>query len=227
MIAPAFLSSRVSMTIMLETTSVALATFFATIGPIDVAIVFAALTAQMNARHRLLMALRGVLLAWSILTLFFLIGEPLLRSFGISLPALRTAGGILLLLIAIDMVFARSSGATSATDQETQEATTRKDISVFPLATPLIAGPGTIGSVILLNANAEGNLSQQLCVYGALLADLSFTFFCLITAGQIQKLLGLTGMFVISRLFGVLLAGLAVQFIFDGILESGLLLKNK
>ncbi len=208
---------------MLETTTVALAAFFATIGPIDVAIVFAALTAQLNSRHRLLMALRGIFLAWAILTLFFLIGEPLLRSFGISLAALRTAGGILLLLISIDMVFARSSGATSTTDQETQEAATRKDISVFPLATPLIAGPGTIGSVILLTADAEGVFMQQLCVYGALLAILAFTFFCLITAGQIHKLLGLTGMFVISRLFGVLLSGLAVQFVFDGILESGLL----
>lgn len=94
------------------------------------------------------MALRATSLAWGILTLFFLIGEPLLRSFGISLAALRTASGILLLLIAIDMFFARSSGATSTTDQKTQEAVTRKDISVFPLATPLIAGPGTIGGVI-------------------------------------------------------------------------------
>ncbi|WP_235185960.1 MarC family protein [Methylomarinum vadi] len=215
--------SNAASTVMLETITVALATFFATIGPIDVAIVFAALTSQMNSRFRLLMALRATSLAWGILTLFFLIGEPLLRSFGISLAALRTAGGILLLLIAIDMVFARSSGATSTTDQETQEAVTRKDISVFPLATPLIAGPGTIGSVILLTANTEGVYLQQLAVYGALLAILAFTFFCLITAGQIHKLLGLTGMFVISRVFGVLLSGLAVQFIFDGIKESGLL----
>lgn len=208
---------------MLETTTVALATFFATIGPIDVAIVFAALTAHMNSRYRLIMALRGILLSWLILTLFFLIGEPLLRGFGISLAALKTAGGILLLLVAIDMVFARSSGATTTIEQETEEAANRKDISVFPLATPLIAGPATIGSVILLSANAGHMLSRQLCVYVALLAILAVTFFCLITAVQIQRLLGLTGMLVISRLFGVLLSGLAVQFIFDGILESGLL----
>lgn len=208
---------------MLETTTVALATFFAIIGPIDIAVVFAALTAQENSQHRLIMALRGTAIAWAILTLFFLSGEALLRSFGITLAALRTAGGILLLLIAIDMVFARSSGATSTTEQETLEALTRKDISVFPLATPLIAGPGAIGSVILLTANAEGAFYQQLCIYGALLTILIFTFFCLIMASQLQKLLGLTGMFVINRLFGVLLSALAVQFIFDGILESGLL----
>lgn len=208
---------------MLETTTVALATFFATIGPIDISIVFAALTAQESNKHRIIMAIRGITIAWAILTLFFLCGEVLLRSFGISLAALRTAGGILLLLIAIDMVFVRSSGATSTTEQERREASTREDISVFPLATPLIAGPGAIGSVILLTANAEGAIYQQLYIYGALLTILIFTFCCLIMASQIQKLLGVTGMFVISRLFGVLLTALAVQFIFDGILESGLL----
>nr|WP_305910235.1 MarC family protein [Methylomarinum sp. Ch1-1]MDP4521348.1 MarC family protein [Methylomarinum sp. Ch1-1] len=187
------------------------------------AVAFAALTTESGGKYRLVMALRGTLIAWAILTLFFLAGESLLRSFGISLPALRTAGGILLLLVAIDMVFARSSGATSTTAQETLEAKMRKDISVFPLATPLIAGPATIGSVILLNANAEGDFYQQLCVYGALLAILAFTFLCLITASQIHKLLGVTGMYVIGRLFGVLLSALAVQFIFDGILQSGLL----
>ncbi len=207
---------------MLETITVALATFFATIGPIDIAFVFAALTGQANSRHRFVMALRGTLVAGAILTLFFLSGETLLRGFGISLAALRTAGGILLLLIAIDMVFARSSGAVTTTELETQEASTRKDISVFPLATPLIAGPASMGSTILLTVNTEGDLSQQLCVYGALLAVLLFTFICMITASQIHKLLGLTGMLVISRLFGVVLSGLAVQFIFDGILESGL-----
>jgi MarC family membrane protein len=208
---------------MMETTTVALATFFATIGPIDVAIVFAALTAEQTAKQRMILALRGVLIAWIILTLFFLFGEALLRSFGISLAALRTAGGILLLLIAIDMVFAHNSGATSTTDQENAEASMRKDIAVFPLATPLIAGPGAIGSVLLLTANTEGALTEQIYVYAALLTILLFSFICLITASQIQKILGLTGMFVISRIFGVLLSALAVQFIFDGILASGLI----
>lgn len=213
---------------MLETISAALATFFATIGPIDVAIAFAALTANCTSRQRLSMAVRGILIAWSVLTVFFFSGEMLLRSFGITLAAFRTAGGILLLLIAIDMVFVRSSGATSATAKETAEAATRQDISVVPLATPLIAGPGAIGSVILLTTNTKGDLYQQVFVYGALMAILVFTFCCLLTASQIQKWFGYTGMFVVSRLFGVVLSGLAVQFIFDGILESGLItpLKN-
>ncbi len=207
---------------MLETVTVALATFFATIGPIDISVVFAALTTQENHLFRRIMTIRGVLIAWAILSLFFLSGEVILRSFGITLAALRTAGGILLLLIAIDMVFARSSGATSAIETEKQEAAGRKDISVFPLATPLIAGPGAIGSVILLTANAEGDLYQQFCIYGALMLILILTLICLIMASQVQKLLGLTGMLVISRLFGVLLTALAVQFIFDGLSESKL-----
>lgn len=211
---------------MPETTTVALATFFATIGPIDVAIVFAALTAEQTTKQRMILALRGVVIAWGVLTLFFLFGDALLRSFGISLAALRTAGGILLLLIAIDMVFVHNSGATSTTEQENVEASLRKDIAVFPLATPLLAGPGAIGSVLLLTANTEGVLVEQVYVYVALFTILLFSFICLITASQIQKLLGLTGMFVISRIFGVLLSALAVQFIFDGISASGLIQKD-
>ncbi len=209
---------------MSETFSVALATFFATIGPIDVAAVYAALSSHMPHKQKMAIARRGMLMAWLILTLFFISGEQLLRSLGISLAALRTAGGILLLLIAIDMVFARSSGATSTTEDETQEAATRKDIAVFPLATPLIAGPGSIGATILLMANTEGDLSAQLLVYGALMANLFLVYGCLIMASHLQRLLGITGMFVINRVFGVLLSALAVQFIFDGIRQSGLIL---
>jgi len=210
---------------MIETATVALAMFFATIGPIDIAAVFAALTSEVSSKQRNAMALRGTLIAWVILSVFFLMGEALLRSLGISLAALRTSGGILLLLIAIDMVFARSSGATSTTEDETLEAATRKDIAIFPLSTPLIAGPGAIGSTLLLSANTEGDYYLQLAVYGALVLILLFTYICLITASQIQKLLGVTGMSVISRVFGVLLSALAVQFIFDGIQQSAILTK--
>ena len=150
-------------------------------------------------------------------------GKPVLSTLGISLAALRTAGGILLLLIGIDMVFARVSGATSTTDDETREAGTRRDISVFPLATPLIAGPGTMSASVLLMANARGDFNRQLIVLGCLLAVLLFTLACLITASELMKILGRTGAHVINRVFGMLLSALAVQFIFDGIAESGLL----
>jgi len=118
---------------MLETATVALATFFATIGPLDVAAVYAGLTATHPPQRARRMALRGVAVATFILILFALIGEALLATLGISLAALRTGGGILLLLIGIDMVFARSSGSTSTTEEEEQEALSKQDIAVFPL----------------------------------------------------------------------------------------------
>lgn len=207
----------------METASVALATFFATIGPIDVAAMFAALTANATPAQRFSIALRGILIATVILVVFALLGNALLKSFGISLPALRTAGGILLLLIGIEMVFARESGATSTTADEEEEARSKPDIAVFPLATPLVAGPGAIGAAILLMADAEGQYLDQLIVIASLGGILLLTFISLLAASQLQRLLGLTGIHVVSRVFGVILTGLAVQFMFDGIAQSGLL----
>ncbi len=207
---------------MTETAGLALATFFATIGPLDVAAMFAALTANLTVQQKRSMAIRGTLIGAVILVAFALIGELLLASLGISLAALRAAGGILLLLIGIDMVFARSSGGTSTTDDEEQEAIAKTDISVFPLATPLIAGPGAMGAAILLMANQEGDVAGQAIIIASLLVILLLTFVSLLLAGKIQHLLGVTGMHVITRVMGVLLSALAVQFIFDGIRQSGL-----
>jgi multiple antibiotic resistance protein len=208
---------------MLETALVALTTFFATIGPLDVAAIFAALTPNNTTRERRAIALKGTLIALGILLLFALFGDSLLHLFGISLPALRTAGGVLLLLIAIDMVFARPSGGVTTTEAENKEATAKHDISVFPLATPLLAGPGAMGATILLVADAEGDPATIAIVIGCLMAMLLATFILMLIAVQIQRLLGVTGLHVVSRVFGVLLAALAVQFIFDGIASSGLL----
>ena len=165
----------------------------------------------------------GEFLFSGILLIFALTGELLLTSLGISLAALRVAGGILLLLIAIDMVFARPSGSTSTTEEEALEAATRADVTVFPLATPLIAGPGAMGATILLMADAEGSLLSQGIVLAMLLAVMLVTLLSLLLASQLQRYLGLTGLHVVSRVFGVLLSALAVQFMFDGIQQSGLL----
>jgi multiple antibiotic resistance protein len=208
---------------MLETALVAFTTFFATIGPPDVAALFAALTTENSAKERRAIALRGTLIAAGVLLFFALFGDFVLTYFGITLAALRTAGGILLLLIAIDMVFARPSGGTTTTREETAEAVAKQDISVFPLATPLIAGPGAIGAAILLVADAQGEKLLIAVVIAALVAVLALTFALMLMASQVQKLLGVTGLHVISRVIGVLLAALAVQFIFDGIQASGLL----
>ncbi|MCZ4313080.1 MarC family protein [Comamonadaceae bacterium G21597-S1] len=200
-----------------------MATFFATIGPLDVAAVFAALTANQTPQQRRSLALRGSLISAAILVAFALVGEPILKTLGITLPALRTAGGILLLLMGIELVFARSSGANSTTAEEEREAAGKADIAVFPLATPLIAGPGAMGAAILLMANQQGDFVGQAIVLASLLAILLLTFVSLLLAGRINALLGVTGMHVIMRVMGVILCALAVQFIFDGIRNSGLI----
>lgn len=207
----------------METLLVAFTTFFATIGPADLALVFLALTRDSSPEERKSYALRGVLIGGGILLFFAVFGEPILGLFGITLPALRTAGGVLLLLISIDMVFARSSGGTSTTTEEDLEARERDDISVFPLATPLIAGPGAISAVILLIAGTEGDYLKDVMVIAGLLAILLLTYLSLRLAMPLQRLLGVTGLHVVSRIIGVLLAALAVQFVFDGIKTSGLL----
>jgi len=169
------------------------------------------------------MAIRGIAISSVILITFALAGEFILNSLGITLAALKVAGGILLLLIGIDMVFARPSGSTTTTSEEESEAATRQDISVFPLASPLIAGPGAIGAVILLMANAEGDLADQIVILLVLLLVLLITLVLLLLATKVHDLLGVTGMQVISRIFGIMLTALAVQFMFNGIQQSGLL----
>ena len=207
---------------MIETAGLALATFFATIGPLDIAAMFAALTANQTEQQKRAIAIRGTLIGAGILLVFALIGELLLARLGISIAALRTAGGVLLMLIGIDMVFARSSGGTSTTQDEEQEASAKTDISVFPLATPLIAGPGAMGAAILLMADQQGDITGQAIVIGSILAIVLLTFICLLLASKINRLLGVTGMHVIARVMGVLLTALAMQCIFDGIKQSGL-----
>jgi multiple antibiotic resistance protein len=206
-----------------ETLLLALTTYFATIGPADLTLVFAALTRKNTASERRTMALRGVLVATGILIFFALFGNALLGLFGVSLPALRTAGGILLLLISIDMVFARHSGGTGTTPEEENEAETREDISVFPLAMPLIAGPGSISATILLTTGTGGDQVKWLLVIAAMLIILAVSYVFMLIAIPMQRLLGLTGLSVVSRIIGVLLAALSVQFIFDGIRTSGLI----
>jgi multiple antibiotic resistance protein len=201
---------------------VALATLFATVGVADIAFIFAALTKDNTPRERFVAATRGVLIATAILLFFGVLGERILDLFGITIPALRTAGGILLLLIAIDMVFARHSGATSTTTEEEVESRQRHDISVFPLAMPLLSGPGAISAMILLTTGARSDAEYWL-VFAALLLTMLAAWTTLLLAIPIQRLLGVTGLAVVSRVIGILLAALAVQFLFDGIKSSGLI----
>jgi len=206
----------------LDTFLLALSTFFATLGPADMVLVYAALTERNTRAERQLFAARGALIATGILLFFAIFGQALLGLFGITLPALRIAGGVLLLLISIDMVFARHSGGTGTTPEEENEARTRPDISVFPLATPLIAGPGAISATILLATPAGLFTLGWFEVVAAMLAILLLCYLAMLVAIPIQRLLGLTGLTVVSRVVGVLLAALAMQFLIDGIKSAGL-----
>jgi multiple antibiotic resistance protein len=207
---------------MLNVFLVALATFFATVGVADIAFIFAALTKDNTGSERFIIATRGVLIATAILLFFAVLGDGILNVFGITLPALRTAGGVLLLLIAIDMVFARHSGATGTTTEEEMESRQRSDISVFPLAMPLLAGPGAISAAILLTTGAQSDLEFWI-VLAALVLIMLAAWITLLLAIPIQRLLGITGLAVVSRVVGILLAALAVQFLFDGVKQSGLI----
>lgn len=207
---------------MLNTFLIALATLFATVGVADIAFIFAALTKDNTPAERFAIATRGTLIATAILLFFGLLGDGILGVFGITIPALRTAGGILLLLIAIDMVFARHSGATGTTTEEEVESRQRDDISVFPLAMPLLSGPGAISAMVLLTTGAPSDIDYWL-VFVALLVIMLAAWVTLLLAIPIQRMLGLTGLAVVSRVVGILLAALAVQFLFDGIRASGLI----
>ena len=210
---------------MIEIALIALTTFVATIGPFLVPVMFTAITVGMSARERRRLAFKGSAIGAGILIFFALAGEFMLDRLGISLAALRVAGGILLLLIAIELVFAKSSGVASPTESEQAEAIEKTDISVFPLATPLIAGPGAMGAAILLSADAGEVMGWpgRGVVIAVILGVVFVTYVFLLLASPVQKIMGITGLQVISRVVGVFLAALAVQFIFDGLKDSGLL----
>jgi multiple antibiotic resistance protein len=196
----------------------ALVTFLVVIDPPGCAPIFASLTAGATAVNRRAMAIRSVLVASGILLFFGLLGEDLLRALGISLSAFRIAGGIMLFLIAIDMVFEKR---TERREHRAQEVSAREaeDISVFPMAIPMIAGPGSIASVMLLMARSDG-LTESLLVMGALAATLALTLIALLLAGPLMRLLGHRMEAMITRILGVILAALAAQFVIDGVERS-------
>jgi len=194
----------------------AFVTFFVVVDPIGVAVVMGGLTHGLPAGLRHSIAWRGVAVAGVILIAFAFVGEALLHALGITLPALRVAGGLLLFLLSIDMVFARPSGIRNPTGPEQEEASHRVDIAVFPLAFPLLAGPGALTSVVLLMARASATVEGAI-VIGALVAVLALAYLALRFAGRIGALLGVTGANVVGRISGVILAALAAQFVLDGL----------
>ncbi len=199
----------------------AFAVLFIVIDPIGVAAIFAALSRSHAIPARRRMAIIATLLAGTILLVFLVFGDALLRLLGITLPAFRIAGGVLLFLLAIDMVVVRQSGLRSTTSREQLEAEQKADLSVFPLAFPLIAGPGAITTVLLMSARADG-VTDVVGLGLIIVLVMALTLVCLLFAAALSHRLGETGANVISRLMGLLLAALAMQFILDG-LRTGLL----
>jgi len=194
----------------------AFVTFFVIIDPPGCAPIFASLTGGATAAHRRAMAIRSVLIASGILLFFGLFGEDLLDALGISLAAFRIAGGIMLFLIALEMVFEKRTQRRENRANEVNAKPEIEDISVFPMAIPMIAGPGSIASIMLLMARSNG-LPESLVVLGALAAILLLTLVALLAAGPMMRLLGHRVEAMITRILGVILAALAAQFVIDGI----------
>ncbi|WP_254434836.1 MarC family protein [Magnetospirillum sp. UT-4] len=202
---------------IIEAAVTAFITFFVILDPPGTAAVFAAMTRNVADHHRRHMARRATLLAAIMLFAFAFIGEGLLRILGISLPAFRVAGGVLLFLLAADMVFARQSGLRSTTPVEDAETAAREDITVFPLAFPLIAGPGAMTSVVLMMGAAAGDYQRQAVVLAMLAVVMALLLGMLLAAGRVLRVLGLTGAHVVGRVLGIILAALAAQFVIDGL----------
>ncbi|MDP9413001.1 MAG: MarC family protein [Pseudomonadota bacterium] len=204
---------------MTELFLAAFATFFVVIDPPGCAPIFASLTRGCTPAQRRVLAVRSVTVASAILLFFGLFGEDLLEALGISLAAFRIAGGIMLFMIAVDMVFERRTQRRENRANEVNATPEVEDISVFPMAIPMIAGPGSIASIMLLMARSEG-LERSLVVLGALGAILVLTLIALLAAGPLMRLIGHKMEAMITRILGVILGALAAQFVIDGITVS-------
>lgn len=197
----------------------AFVTLFVVIDPPGCAPIYASLTTGATAAQRRAMAIRAVGIAAGILLVFALWGKQLLGLLGIQLDSFRIAGGIMLFIIAMDMVFEKRTQRREDRAHKIAETPEVEDVSVFPMAMPMIAGPGSIATVMLLMSQANG-LSDRLVVIGAVLVTLALMLGSLVAAGPLMALLGSKIEAVITRLLGVLLAALAAQFVIDGLKAS-------
>ncbi|KQM38157.1 MarC family protein [Sphingomonas sp. Leaf10] len=204
---------------MIELFVSSLITFFVVIDPPGCAPIYAGLTTGASDVQRRSMAIRAVGIAAAILIVFALFGQALLKALGISLDSFRIAGGIMLFLIALEMVFEKRTQRREDRAQKIIETHEVEDVSTFPMAMPMIAGPGSIASVMLLMSQV-GDWSARAVVLGALASILLLTLIALLAAGPLMKLLGARIEAVITRLLGVLLAALAAQFVIDGLRAS-------
>ncbi len=203
---------------MLETFGFTLVALLVIIDPLGTAVIFASMTTNNTEAERRRQAIRATVIATIVLMVFSIAGGWLLGALGIGLPAMKVAGGLLLFLLAADMVMGQTF--LRATPAEQKAGAEEPDISVFPLAIPLLAGPGGMTSMILMREQARGSFEAYAAVIAALVVVLALTLVCLLGASTVSRLLGKTGGHVIGRVLGVLLAALAAQIALDGVRQS-------
>ena len=203
---------------MADAVTAAFVTLFVTIDPAGLAPIFLGLTAGMSPAQRAEAAVRGTLAALGILVFFALAGTAVLDLFGITIHAFRIAGGLLLFVIAFEMIFERRQERHERSAARATTAAELRDLAIFPLAIPLIAGPGAISATILLSGQFAG-VAMRVLFIGIVTVSLAITYLTLVLAQRIERYLGPTGRTVLTRLLGVILAALAVQFVADGVLD--------
>ncbi len=197
---------------------VALSAIFFVIDPLANVPVFLSITGELSVAQRRKVALRAALATWVILSFFAIAGGLVFKAFGISLGAFKVAGGIMLLLMSIDMMRAQPS-PTRSTQEERDESRHRDDIAIFPIAIPMLAGPGAIATVMVLIGKAK-SVPQRMSVYTAILAVSLITFLVLRSAAYVARALGTTGINLIGRIMGLILAASSMQFVIDGLQEA-------
>lgn len=200
---------------MLSTFLLSLPAVLFIVDPVGVVPLFLAMTAGDSPEKCRSTARRATLTATGVLVFFALFGSLVFQAFGVTLAAFRVAGGLLLMLTALDMLHARPP-ATRTTPAETDEGATREDIAIVPLAMPLLAGPGAIATVMVLMAHHGPSWGNVAAVLAAIVVTMLVAYLLLRSAGRVKTVLGQTGIAILERVFGLILAAIAVQFIFDG-----------
>ena len=200
----------------------AFATAFTIIDPVGMIPLTLSVTAGATPARRAAIVDQAVLVAAIVILVMGIVGKRILDSLGITLPAFTIAGGALLFLISVDMLFGRKTG-TKQTPEEEREGAESANPAVFPLAVPMIAGPGTITTVLVLATLGAGDGAKLAVVFAAYASAMAAAWICMRFSTQMLRLIGTTGIHVVTRLFGILLSALAVQFVLNGLAETPLL----
>ena len=202
---------------MIETFIKSFVTLFVTADPIGIVPIFIIFAGNLTAAERGEVALRAVVVAGGILVAFALFGDAIISFFGITIPAFEVAGGLLLFVIGFEMVFGKGDSAPRSPGAQPTDTSPVTQIAVFPLAIPMISGPGAISATILLSTHGDAAWTTQIELIVAIIGLMALTYGAMRLAGSINKLLGDIGRIVVSRLLGVILAALAMQYLGDGI----------